>query len=57
MDIDSRRGCAGKYVWTRTKAAYFVAGFSGPIPTTSRHRPCGLSRTTRNSWAPTTSAL
>lgn len=32
MDIDSWRGCDGKYVWTRAKAAYFMAGFSGPIP-------------------------
>ncbi|WP_204080492.1 LppA family lipoprotein [Mycobacterium riyadhense] len=32
MDIDSWRGCGGAYEWTRAKVAYFMAGFSGPIP-------------------------
>lgn len=32
MDMDTWAGCGGQYAWTRAKAAYFMAGFSGPIP-------------------------
>ncbi|MBS4727056.1 LppA family lipoprotein [Mycobacterium sp. SM1] len=32
MDMDTWAGCGGDYVWTRAKAAYFMVGFSGPIP-------------------------
>ncbi|KZS70735.1 hypothetical protein A4G27_23645 [Mycobacterium kansasii] len=32
MDMDTWTGCGGDYEWTRAKAAYFMVGFSGPIP-------------------------
>ncbi|BBX74243.1 hypothetical protein MSHI_21490 [Mycobacterium shinjukuense] len=32
MDMDTWTGCGGEYEWTRAKAAYFMVGFSGPIP-------------------------
>ncbi|BAV42301.1 LppA family lipoprotein [Mycobacterium ulcerans] len=32
MDVDSWNHCGGEYVWTNAKMAYFMVGFSGPIP-------------------------
>ncbi|MEK0563058.1 LppA family lipoprotein, partial [Mycobacterium ulcerans] len=32
MDVDSWNGCGGDYEWTRARTAYFMVGFSGPIP-------------------------
>ena len=29
---DTWQNCGGDYVWTRAKEAYFLIGFSGPIP-------------------------
>ncbi|KZS61455.1 LppA family lipoprotein [Mycobacterium ostraviense] len=32
MDEESWNHCDGEYVWTHAKMAYFMVGFSGPIP-------------------------
>jgi hypothetical protein len=47
---DTWTDCGGDYVWTRAKEAYFLIGFSGPIPDDKWAQAVQILRNTANQF-------